>query len=200
MQSRVLKKELPAQITEIADTLPPGTPVELWFQDEMRIGQKNTTVYQWARRGTRPRQPADQRYESVYLFGALCPARDTGAALVLPMANTKAMVHHLAEISATVAPGSHAIILLDQAGWHTTAKLDVPHNLSLVCIPPATPELNPAENVWQYLRQTYLGNRVFKDYEDIIERVCQAWRALLAEPGRIESITARDWACVDQYL
>ena|GEM_PF-3696577 len=74
-------------------------------------GQKNTTVYQWAPRGTRPRQPADQRYESAYLFGALCPARDTGAALVLPVVNTQAMQYHLDEISAKVAPGAHAIVL-----------------------------------------------------------------------------------------
>ena len=143
---------LPERVTAIADTLPPGTPIELWFQDEMRIGQKNSTVYQWARRGTRPRQPADQRYQNAYLFGALCPARDTGAALVLPVVNTQAMQHHLAEISATVTPGAHAIVPMDQAGWHTTAKLKIPSNLSIVCIPPATPEFNPAENVWQHLR------------------------------------------------
>ena len=162
----------------------------------MRIGQKNSLVYQWAKRGTRPRQPADQRYDNAYLFGALCPARDTGAALVLPTANTQAMQLHLIEISRRVAPGAHAVVLMDQAGWHTTAKLDVPDNLSLVFLPPVSPELNPAENVWQYLRQTYLGNRVFQDYEDIVNRVCQAWRALLDEPGRIASITHRDWACI----
>ena len=162
----------------------------------MRVGQKNSTVYQWARRGTRPRQPADQRYANAYLFGALCPQRDTGAALILPQSNTHAMELHLAEISATVASGAHAIVLMDQAGWHTTSQLKVPDNLSLVFIPPATPELNPAENVWQYLRQTYLSNRIFKDYDDIVDRVCQAWRALLNEPGRITSITYREWARV----
>ena len=160
----------------------------------MRVGQKNSTVYQWALRGTRPRQPADQRYESSYLFGAVCPDRDTGAALVLPVVNTHVMEYHLAEISATVAPGAHAIVIMDQAGWHTTTHLEVPDNLSLVYIPPASPELNPAENVWQYLRQTYLGNRIFRDYTDIVDRICQAWRALLDEPGRIASITQRNWA------
>ena len=166
----------------------------------MRVGQKNSTVYQWARRGTRPRQPADQRYENAYLFGAFCPARDTGAALVLPVVNTQAMQYHLDEISATVAPGAHAIVLMDQAGWHTTPKLEMPSNLSIVCIPPATPELNPAENVWQYLRQTYLSNRIFESYDAIVDRLCQAWQSLLQDPGRIQSITHRDWACVDQYL
>jgi transposase len=136
------------------------------------------------------------RYDNTYLFGAVCPARDTGAALVMPRANTEAMQHHVAEISQTVAPGAHAIVLMDQAGWHTTPKLEVPDNLSLVFIPPASPELNPAENIWQYLRQTYLSNRIFQAYDEIVACVCQAWRALLNEPGRITSIAHRDWACI----
>jgi len=80
-------------------------------------------VRQWAKRGTRPRQPADQRYESAYLFGAICPARGTGAALALPYADTHAMQLHLDEIARTVRPGAHAVLLLDRAGWHTTPAL-----------------------------------------------------------------------------
>ncbi len=79
--------------------LPKETPVEVWFQDEARIGQKNGLVRQWARRGSRPRQPADQRYDNAYLFGAICPARGKGAALALPVADTFAMQLHLDEIS-----------------------------------------------------------------------------------------------------
>ena len=76
-------------MAELAEDLPPGTPVEIWFQDEARVGQKNGLVYQWAERGSRPRQPKDQRYASAYIFGAVCPARDEGAALVLPRADTR---------------------------------------------------------------------------------------------------------------
>jgi hypothetical protein len=76
--------------------------------------------------GTRPRQPADQRYESAYLFGAICPARGVGAALAMPCPDTQAMQAHLDEIARTVAKGAHAVLLLDRAGWHTTAKLVVP--------------------------------------------------------------------------
>jgi hypothetical protein len=96
--------------------LPPGAAVEIWFQDEARIGQKNGRVRQWARRGSRPRQPADQRYENAYLFGAICPARGTGAALALPYVDTFAMQLHLDEISRHVAKGAHAVLLLDRAG------------------------------------------------------------------------------------
>ena len=153
---------------------------------------------QWARRGTRPRQPADQRYESAYLFGAICPARGTGAALAMPYVETSAMQLHLDEISRTVAKGAHAVLLLDRAGWHTTAKLKLPKNLTLILLPSRAPELNPVEQVWQYLRQNWLSNRVFDTYESIIDAACEAWNKLLAQPETITSIGLRDWAHVGQ--
>ena len=91
-----------------------AAPVEVWFQDEMRVGQKNGLVYQWAKKGTR-RQPKDQRYANAYVFGAICPARDTGTALVLPRADADAMQHHLEAISRCVAPRAHAVPNLDRA-------------------------------------------------------------------------------------
>jgi hypothetical protein len=118
-------------------------------KDEARIGQKNGQVRQWARRGTRPRQPADQRYDNAYLFGAICPARGVGAALALPYADADMMQLHLDEISCNVAEGAHAVLLLDRAGWHTTSKLDVPENITPIFLPSRAPELNPVENVWQ---------------------------------------------------
>lgn len=102
---------------------------------------------------------------------------------------------HLAEISSQVAPGSHAVIVLDGAGWHQTGdRLRVPGNLSLLHLPPYAPELNPVENVWQYLRQNYLSNRVFNSYTAIVDACCEAWNALIAEPERIQSIATRAWA------
>ena len=160
----------------------------------MRIGQKNGCVRQWAKRGSRPRQPADQRYESTYIFGAVCPARDAGVALIQPYADTSAMQRHIDEVGKRVTPGSHAVMLLDNAGWHRTGKLKWPENLSPLFIPPACPELNAAENVWQYLRQTYLSNRVFETYADIVDAACDAWTKLTAEAGRITSIATRTWA------
>jgi len=178
--------------------LPKRRQIELWFQDEARIGQKNGLVRQWARRGTRPRQPADQRYESAYLFGAICPARGVGAALAMPFADTHAMQAHLGEIAATVAKGAHAILLLDRAGWHTTGKLVVPKNISLIFMPSRSPELNPVENVWQYLRANWLSNRVFDTYDDIIDAACDAWNRLIAQPKTITSIGMREWAHIGQ--
>src|SRR4249920_1536089 len=164
----------------------------------MRVGQKNGLVYQWAEKGTRPRQPKDQRYENAYLFGAVCPSRDTGVALIMPHADTAAMQAHIDEIGRAVAPGTHALILLDKAGWHTTRKLVLPANLTLVPLPPACPELNAAENIWQYLRQTYLANSVFENYAAILDAAQSAWRKLLQEVGRITSIASREWATIGQ--
>jgi hypothetical protein len=178
--------------------LPKRKPIELWFQDEARIGQKNGLVRQWARRGTRPRQPADQRYESAYLFGAICPARGVGAALAMPFADTHAMQAHLDEIARTVAKGAHAVLLLDRAGWHTTARLVVPRNISLIFLPSRSPELNPVENIWQYLRANWLSNRVFESYDDIIDAACDAWNRLVDQPRTITSIGRREWAHIGQ--
>jgi len=150
-------------------------------------------VRQWAKRGTRPRQPADQRYESAYLFGAICPARGVGAALALPFADTEAMQLHLEEISRHVAEGAHAVLLFDRAGWHTTAKLDVPSNITPIFLPSRAPELNPVENIWQFLRSNWLSNLVFETYDDIIDAACDAWRKLIAQPETITSIGMRQW-------
>jgi len=178
--------------------LAPETPVEIWFEDEARIGQKNGLVRQWARRGTRPRQPADQRYESAYLFGAICPAQGKGAALALPFADTEAMQLHLEEISRNVAVGAHAVLLFDRAGWHTTPNLVMPENITPIWLPSRAPELNPVENVWQYLRQTWLSNRIFETYADIVDAACEAWNKLTARPDIITSIGMRQWAHVGQ--
>ena len=126
-------------MAEIRAKLAPGTPIEVWCQDEMRVGQKNKLTYRWARKGSRPRATHDQRTESTYLFGAVCPERGTGAALVLPACNTEAMQLHLDEIGTKVTPGAHAIVLLDQAGWHSTKMLKIPANISLMPLPPRAP-------------------------------------------------------------
>ena len=146
------------------------------------MGQKNGHARIWAKTGTRPRLPADQRYANAYLFGAICPMGAKGAALVLPFANTRAMQMHLDEISCNVAAKAHGVVLMDCAGWHSTDKLKVPKILTIILLPSRSPELNPIENIWQYLRQNWLSNRVFEDYDAIIEAGCQAWNKLINQP------------------
>ena len=166
----------------------------MWFADEARIGQKNKITRRRARRGSRPSAPHDQRTASTYIFGAICPKDGKGAALVLPRCNIAAMNLHLAEIAMAVAPGAHAVLVLDQAGCHLSDKLVVPANLTLLPLPPKCPELNPVENLWQFLRDNWLSNRIFKSYDDVVDHCCEAWNNLVDQPWRIMSIGLRNWA------
>jgi len=167
--------------------------LELWFADEARIGQKNKITRRWARRGTRPAAATDQRTASTYIFGAICPALGKGAALVLPHCNTMAMNLHLAEIAQAIEPGAHAVLLVDQAGWHLSHRLIVPPNMTIVPLPPKCPELNPVENIWQYMRDNWLSNRVFLSYTNIVDHCCDAWNKLIAQPWTIMSVGLREW-------
>ena len=106
---------------------------------------------------------------------------------------------HLTEISKTVTPGAHALLTVDGAGWHQTGdKLRVPDNITLLHLPPYSPELNPVENVWAYLRSNKLSNRIFDTYDTIVDACCDAWNWLAAQPERITSIGTREWAGVSQ--
>ena len=125
-------KELPARLDEVArEKAADVGKIEIWFQDEARIGQKNKITRRWAKRGTRPSAPRDQRTASTYIFGAICPKQGKGAALILPACNSEAMNLHLVEIAKAVAPGAHAVLLVDQAGWHLSARLLIPANITL---------------------------------------------------------------------
>jgi transposase len=148
--------------------------IEIWFQDEARIGQKNKITRRWAKRGTRPSAPHDQRTVSTYIFGAICPQDGKAAALVLPACNTEAMNLHLAEIAQAIKSNAHAVLLVDQAGWHMSAGLVVPPNITIIPLPPKSPELNPMENIWQFMRDNWLSNRIFKSYEDLCKHRCNS--------------------------
>src|SRR3974390_571820 len=165
-----------------------GKPIEIWFQDEARVGQKGTLTRLWAHKGTRPRAVRDTRYEWTLLFGAVCPDRAVGVGIVMPYANTEAMNEHLKEIGKAVSPGAHAMLLLDGAAWHGSLKLAPPENITLVTLPPYPPDLNPVENIWEYLRKNKLANRLYETYEDIVEACCEAWNYLMAMPEQIASI------------
>ncbi len=100
---------------------------------------------------------------------------------------------HLAEVADSVAADAHAVLMLDQAGWHMSQNLKVPSNITLMHLPPRAPELNPAENVWQFMRENWPSNRVFTSYDDIIDHCCYAWNKLTEQPWRIMTIGLRDW-------
>ena len=135
----------------------------MWFQDEARVGQQGTLSYVWAPIGSRPARVRDCRHESAYLFGAICPARAVGAAIVMPWVSSEAMTLHLAEISKQVGASAHAVLVCDGAGWHQPGvRLTVPENITLLRLPPYAPELNPMENVWEYMRGNQLSMTVWE--------------------------------------
>jgi hypothetical protein len=148
----------------------------------------------WCQRGVRPRGRRDFRHEAVWLRGAVCPARDTGVALVLPRSDTGAMQLLLDELAKAVEPGAHAVVLLDRAGWHTTENLVMADNLTLALLPSYSPELNAIERLWLCLRERFLSHGVWPAYQDIVDACCRAWNAVRAEDGRIRSLCSLDWA------
>src|SRR5271170_398267 len=187
------KRGIAARLNEIAAAHPEAERFEIWSQDEARVGQKGRTGYVWWQRGHTPRGRRDVGYQSAWIIGAVCPARDTGVALVLTRLDTAAMNLFLAELSQAVAPGAHGVVLMDKAGWHTAGDLVVPANLSLVFLPPYSPELNPIERLWLHLRDNRLSHRVFRTTEEIIDSCCAAWKWLLGETGRIRSLCSYPW-------
>jgi DDE superfamily endonuclease len=185
-------------VSEALPVAAAGKPIEVWFQDEARIGQKGSIAYVWAPIGSRPPMLRDNRHDSVHLFGAICPARGVGAAIIMPSVNIEAMNEHLKEISTQVTVGAHAALICDGAGWHQQGgELQVPDNITLLPLPPYAPELNSMENVWDYLRANKLSRLVWDCYDAIVQACRDAWHFLINDPERIRSIGARDWACVN---
>ena len=178
---------------EVADRHPEAARVELWFMDEARVGQKGGVTHVWYQKGARPRGVRQQGFASAHLFGAVCPERGEGVALVLPEVSTAAMDVFLAELARAVPAGTHAALVLDGAGWHVSEGLTVPANLTLIHPPPYSPELNPVERLWLYLRERYLSHRLLEDYGAVVDACCHAWTALAQEPGRIQSLTSYPW-------
>lgn len=168
--------------------------VDVWFQDEARVGQKGTLTRTWAPKGSRPRLKRQQQYEYAYVFGAVCPQRDEAVGLVMPTVNSHAMKIHLELISTKVPEGRHAVIVMDQAKWHTTKKVQSFPNLTLIFLPPASPELNPTEQVWRQLREDEWANRSFEDYDDIVASCCKAWNHFTDKKGAVQKLCSRVWA------
>jgi transposase len=184
----IVDAKLPFEVKE------QGLPLEFWFQDEARVGQQGTVARLWAPIGSRPAMVRDNRRANAYLFGAICPCRRVGAAVVMAAANTESMNAHLKEISTQVAPGAHAVLICDGAGWHAKSKdLVVPPNITLVTLPGYAPELNAMENVWQFLRENRLSAQVWKTYNDIVRACSNAWNWFVSDAAQIASIGARKW-------
>lgn len=167
--------------------------LDIWSQDETRVGQQGSLSRIWAKRGTRPRKVKQQQFISTYIYGAACHTTGQSCALILPYVNTSAMNKFLSELSSVVESGRHVALIVDNAGWHTAKKLVVPDNITLIPLPPYAPELNAMEQIWEWIKNHFLSNQYYGVYEDIVTMACYAWNQLSKDVNLVKSIMYRDW-------
>ena len=189
---KILKKFQIKAIFKIPGSIPLDR-VDIWLQDEARFGQQNTTTRLWAETGSRPRAVKQQQFEYAYLFGSVCITNGASEALVVPFVNKDIMHLHLQQVSDRTANDRHAIVIMDGAGWHTDDLANDFNNLSIIKLPPYSPELNPIEQVWSWLRQHHLANRCFNGYESIVNNVCDAWNDFVSDAKRVMKTCTREW-------
>lgn len=166
--------------------------VDIWFQDETRVGQQGSITRIWAEKGVRPRAIRQQQFEYSYIFGAACPATGQAVGLVLPVVNKTAMKLHISAIADCVPEGRHAVIIVDGASWHSP-ELNT-DKVTQLKLPPYSPELNPIEQVWQWLKQKWLSNRAYEDYETIVDACCEAWNLFANDKILVKRLCRRQWA------
>lgn len=143
--------------------------------------------HRWFTRGQRPPGLCDQRYTWAHLFAAVRPATGQSFALVLPELSTEAMQVFLDLFATKLAADEHAVLVADRAGWHIAEALRIPDNVALIYLPSYSPELNPVERVWLYLRERHLSHRLLDGYDAIVNALCHAWKQLTEE--RFRSLT-----------
>lgn len=166
--------------------------IEIWWEDETRIGQQGSISRTWFIKGKRPRLVRQQQFLNAYIFSASCPAKDKTVGFISPVCNKEAMQIHLNIITKSVE--GHAVILLDGAGWHSAKSLIIPKNITLLKLPPYSPELNPKENFWQSLKSKSLSNRVFDSVDHIMSASEKAWLDFVNIKGNVQKLCSRKWA------
>ena len=167
--------------------------VDMWTQDESRVGQQGSLTRIWAPKGTRPRKVRQQQFISAYIYGASCASTGESFGLIFPETNTKSMQLYLDELSMHIVSGRHCALIIDNAGWHTSKELLVPDNITLIPLPPYSPELNPMEQVWEWIKQNHLSNLTFNNYEDIVDKLSIAWNDFSNNVDLVKSVCCRSW-------
>jgi len=168
----------------------PDKVIQTWHQDEARFGQQGTITRVWARRGSRPRRVRQNGRESLYVLTAVYALSGAAFGLIMPELNTAVVNLFLKEFARQLAPGVHAVLLWDNAGYHVSKGLVVPPNVSLIGLLPYSPELNPVENLWHYLRAHHWSHRVYLDYDALRDAAMESWRAVCLDPEKIRSVCA----------
>ena len=160
---------------------PHGGRTRVFFMDEARLGQQGTLTRVWAPRGSRPAAVKQTRYEWVYLYAAVEPSTGESVALLAPNVDTGTFNVFLRMLAAEVRAGEHVVLVMDRAGWHRSKALELPDCVTALLLPPYSPELNPVENLWHYLRSHHLSNTAYRDYDHLVDAGTEAWRRLTPE-------------------
>ena len=154
---KTLRPNLPARLQALREAHP-GKQLRVYFQDESRFGQQGTTTNVWARRGSRPTAVRQTEYQYLWVLGAVCAETGHAEGLLSPQLNTKIVNLFLEQFSQTLGPDEHAAMIWDGAGFHVSEQLNVPANVTIIQLPPYSPELNPIENLWHYLKSHFWSN------------------------------------------
>lgn len=162
--------------------------VQVWFQDEARFGQQGTLTRQWTIKGMRPCGWRQTQYDYLYVFGAACPQTGQTAGLLAPYLNTDTVNAFFREFEKEIDPDVHVVMIWDRAGFHTSHKVKVPKNVTLIGLPPYSPQLNPIEKLWQYLRHHYWSNRVYEGYDHLRQAANEAWHKVCLNPTKIKTV------------
>jgi transposase len=160
----------------------------IFHQDEARFGQQGTLTRVWAPKGSRPPAVKQTEYEYLWVVGAVCAETGQAEAILAPNLNTGVMNAFLREFSRSLAADVHAVLIWDGAGFHRSGALQVPANVSLIELPPYSPQLNPIENLRHYLRSHHWSNRWYENYDALMDAAIDAWKKVALVPERVKSV------------
>lgn len=162
--------------------------LQVFFQDEARFGQQGTLTRLWARRGQRVTAVRQTQYDYLYVVGAVCPQTGQAEAILAPHMNTDVMNAFFGEFAKTIDEDVHVVMIWDGAGFHRSHRLQIPDNITVIALPAYSPELNPIENLWHYLRSHHWSNQTYRDYDDLMQTAITAWQASALDPEIIQSV------------
>ena len=183
------RRELPDRLRAIAMTHA-DKRLRVYFQDESRFGQQGTTTNVWAKKGSRPTAIRQTEYEYLWVLGTVCPETGHAEGLLSPQLNTKIVNEFLSQFAKTLPADEHAVMLWDGAGFHVAKALCVPENVTLVALPPYSPELNPIENLWHYLKSHFWSNQAYDDYDALEQAAVDAWEKAALDPELMKTVCA----------
>jgi transposase len=183
------RRELPDRLRAIA-AAHPDKRLRVYFQDESRFGQQGTLTNVWARKGSRPTAVRQTEYQYLWVIGAVCPETGHAEGLLSPQLNAKIVNEFLAQFARTLPADEQAVMIWDGAGFHVAKELRVPENVTLVKLPPYSPELNPIENLWHYLKSHFWSNRAYDDYDALEQAAVDAWEQAVLDPELMKTVCA----------